>query len=62
MVDDDCVIVCFFDVNVNMTMSPTAASSDAGLQIRPGMPPTVTCLIEHVSGLERAKALYLLVN
>lgn len=30
-VNDDCVMVGFVDMKVNMTMSPTAASSVAGL-------------------------------
>jgi hypothetical protein len=38
----DCVAVWFCDKNVNMTISPTAASIVSGEYTNPAAPPTVT--------------------
>lgn len=39
----DCVTVWLFDMNVNTTISPTAALILSGVKTRPGVPPTMTC-------------------
>jgi len=39
----DWVTVWLFDMNVNTTISPTAATTLSGVKTRPAVPPTVTC-------------------
>jgi hypothetical protein len=42
VVKADCVAVWLFDMNVKITMSPTAASMVSGVYTNPAEPPTTT--------------------